>query len=84
MAKHCLQVSMVCSLYQVTDNWTIIFNKTWKQWGAFTYKERDDALRVTGKSTKSCNFCRKNDLSIDKNGVVTLWWGDLKVPFTVE
>ena len=24
------------------DDWTIIFNKTWKQWGAFTYKDADE------------------------------------------
>ena len=28
---------------------TIIFNKTWKQWGAFDYNEADDALRVPAK-----------------------------------
>jgi tetratricopeptide (TPR) repeat protein len=26
--------------------WTVIFNKTAKQWGAFNYKEADDALRI--------------------------------------
>ena len=28
------------------DEWTIIFNKTAKQWGAFKYEEGQDALRV--------------------------------------
>ena len=28
------------------DEWTVIFNKTWDQWGAFNYKEADDALRI--------------------------------------
>jgi hypothetical protein len=27
--------------------WTVIFNKVAKQWGAFTYKEDQDQLRVT-------------------------------------
>ncbi len=26
--------------------WTVIFNKTAKQWGAFNYKEADDVLRI--------------------------------------
>src|SRR5437868_15328890 len=30
---------------------TVIFNKTWKQWGAFDYKEADDAIRVPVKYT---------------------------------
>src|SRR6478736_3578891 len=28
------------------DTWTIIFNKTWDQWGAFNYKQADDVLRI--------------------------------------
>jgi len=66
------------------DNWTIIFNKTWKQWGAFDYKEADDALRVQAKAEKANPFAEKMTFAIDKKGVVTLWWGDNKVSFTVE
>ena len=28
---------------------TVIFNKTWKQWGAFKYNEADDQLRIKAK-----------------------------------
>lgn len=31
------------------DEWTIILNKTYKQWGAYTYKEADDLLRFKVK-----------------------------------
>jgi hypothetical protein len=31
------------------NEWTIILNKTWKQWGAYTYKQSDDVLRFTVK-----------------------------------
>jgi hypothetical protein len=31
------------------DEWTIILNKTWKQWGAYSYKQSDDFLRFTVK-----------------------------------
>jgi hypothetical protein len=33
--------------------WTIILNKTAKQWGAYEYKEADDVLRVKVKPVKS-------------------------------
>jgi hypothetical protein len=33
------------------DEWTVILNKTVKQWGAYTYKESDDFLRVKVKPT---------------------------------
>ncbi|MES2133183.1 MAG: DUF2911 domain-containing protein [Bacteroidota bacterium] len=32
--------------------WTIVFNKVANQWGAYDYKEKDDALRVTVKPAK--------------------------------
>jgi Protein of unknown function (DUF2911) len=67
-----------------TKTWTIIFNKTWKQWGAFGYKEADDALRIPATVAKATPFAEKMTFTIDKNGQVTLLWGDNKVSFMVE
>ena len=66
------------------DNWTIIFNKTWKQWGAFNYKDADDILRVQVPVKKADPFAEKMTFTIDKTGVVTLLWGDNKISFTVQ
>lgn len=66
------------------DEWTIIFSKTWKQWGAFNYKEADDALRVKVKAGKADPFSEKLIYAISKNGKVSLTWGDKKVDFTVK
>lgn len=66
------------------DEWTIIFNKTWKQWGAYDYKESDDALRVNVKAAKASSFAEKMTFSISKDGKVTLLWGDISVGFTVQ
>ena len=65
-------------------DWTIIFNKTWKQWGAFDYKQADDALRVTVKAGTANPFAEKMTFAIHKNGTVTLLWGDIKVEFAVK
>lgn len=67
-----------------SDSWTIIFNKTWKQWGAYDYKEADDVLRVTVKPQKAAVFAEKMTFDIDKSGLVTLLWGDHKVSFKVK
>ena len=37
------------------DEWTIILNKTSKQWGAYTYKEADDFVRFKVKPTHLSN-----------------------------
>ena len=66
------------------DEWTIIFSKTWKQWGAFSYKEADDALRVKVKAGKANPFAEKMTFTISKAGKVSLVWGDKQVDFTVQ
>ncbi len=66
------------------DDWTIIFNKTWKQWGAFKYDAKDDALRVNVKAGKAQTFSEKMTFTIDTSGKVSLFWGDIEVDFTVK
>jgi len=66
------------------DDWTIIFNKTWKQWGAFSYKEGDDAIRITVKSGKAPQFSERMTFQVAKDGKITLLWGDIAVSFIVN
>jgi len=66
------------------DEWTIIFNKTWNQTGAFNYKEADDVLRVKVKGGKANPFSEKMKFTINKSGKVSLMWGDKQVDFTVK
>ncbi|MBC7948184.1 MAG: DUF2911 domain-containing protein [Chitinophagaceae bacterium] len=66
------------------DTWTFIFNKTWKQWGAYNYNAADDVLRIKAKAEKANDFAERMSLSIDKDGKVALLWGDSKVGFKVK
>lgn len=63
---------------------TIIFNKTSKQWGAFNYKQADDALRVDTKYTTESTPTEKMTFTISPSGTVTLLWGNRKVEFKVH
>ena len=63
--------------------WVIIFNKTWDKWGTM-YKESDDFLRITAKALKSKETMDMMTFKIEKNGTVNLFWGNLKVGFTVK
>ncbi len=73
------------SLFTIAGDgeWTIIFNKNANQWGAYSYKESEDALRVKVKPSKAAQFAEKLTFNVDKNGTVTLLWGDTKVDFKV-
>ena len=65
------------------DDWTIIFNKKWNQWGT-EYNEGDDALRVNVKGTKAPKFSERMTFAVDKDGKVALLWGDKEVDFMVQ
>lgn len=64
--------------------WTIIFNKTWDQWGAFNYDEKQDALRVKAKVSKAPSFAERFTIKANDNGNIILLWGNNQVSFTVK
>jgi len=74
-------------------DWTIIFNKVADQWGAFTYNEAEDALRLNVTPLQNPNYHEWLDYTFENmkvnahgvnTAVVCLNWEKLKVPFTVE
>lgn len=65
------------------DDWTVIFNKTAVQWGAFKYVEADDVLRVKVKGKKG-GFIEQFKIDATDKGIVTMFWGDYKVAFKVK
>lgn len=66
------------------DEWTIIFNKTWNQWGAFKYNQADDVLRVNVKAKKLDPASEKMTFTVSAQGVVALLWSNVEVDFTVK
>ena len=69
------------------EEWTIIFSKDYNSWGALYYDQKEDALRVTVKPTKThftewltYDFIeRKSD-----HAVMALKWEYLSVPIKIE
>jgi tetratricopeptide (TPR) repeat protein len=68
------------------DEWTIIFSKNSTSWGAFTYAEAEDALRVTVKP-KAADMHNALTYDFDQlqpdSAVVELEWEKIAVPFKV-
>jgi hypothetical protein len=62
--------------------WTIIFNKVAKQWGAFRYDKGQDALRVNVKPAEA-EHVEEMTFQIEGNKVV-LRWEKLSIPFIVS
>lgn len=63
------------------SEWTVVFNKTAKQWGAFRYDEGEDALRVTA-TPGSGEHVESMDFVIEGDSLV-LRWGEVTVPIAV-
>jgi Flp pilus assembly protein TadD, contains TPR repeats len=69
------------------DSWTIIFSKTNTGWGSYSYKQDEDALRVTVKP----HPLQENEEALEyefedvkpTSATVTLKWEKLAVPFKV-
>lgn len=64
--------------------WTIIFNKTAKQWGSYEYKAADDVLRVKVKPKTVATPAEQFTITADKSGKVALLWGKTEVSFMVK
>lgn len=67
--------------------WTIIFNKTAKQWGAFNYKEADDALRIKvtpmiGEHQEALQYSFPS--ASNEATQLVMHWDKLKVGFTIK
>jgi hypothetical protein len=63
-------------------NWTVIFNKTAEQWGAFKYDQAQDQLRIMvmpkpNKMTESLTYV------ITKNGF-SMNWDKVSVPVSIK
>ena len=68
------------------DQWTVIFSKMSTAWGSFSYKQDEDALRVTVKP-QAADFHDALTYDFDDvkpdSSVITMRWEKVAVPFKV-
>jgi tetratricopeptide (TPR) repeat protein len=71
-----------------SEEWTLIFNKNYKSWGSYFYKEEEDALRVKIKPEKSPAYYEWLTYEFENRKLNTctavLLWEDIKAPFKIE
>jgi Protein of unknown function (DUF2911) len=63
--------------------WTVIFNKTAAQWGAYKYDDKQDALRVKVKPKKSNEFNERLKYVVENDGIALLW-EHMEVPLKIK
>ncbi len=65
------------------SDWTIIFNETAEQWGAYEYDESKDVLRVKVSPEMSEEASETMEFGVSGNDVIIMW-ENVAVPFTIE
>lgn len=70
------------------DEWTIVFNEDYGQWGSFSYDAKKDALRVKAKPQMVAEnqewLMYTFDPVTDNSAQVNIAWEKMRVPFTVS
>ena len=64
--------------------WTIVFNKTAQQWGAFKYDAKEDALRVKVKPKALASPVEQFTIKAENSGKVALMWASTEADFMVK
>jgi hypothetical protein len=64
-------------------DWTVIFNKEAEQWGAYDYKESEDALRITVTPKMVDEFKERLQFKVQEDGTVNYHWEKLTFSFNV-
>lgn len=65
------------------SEWTIIFNKEAKMWGAYTYKAANDVLRVSARVSEHAPT-EQFTIGVSASGQVTLDWEKTSVSFYLK
>lgn len=63
---------------------TVIINKEANQWGAFKYKESEDALRFKVKGTKVSEIQEALKFEVERSGKIDFAWEKLRFSFNVK
>ncbi len=70
------------------EEWTVIFNKEADQWGAYNYKESQDALRINVTPQKNAEMVERLTFRVIANGeeeaYVLLYWEHVVVGFDLK
>ncbi len=61
------------------NEWTVIINKSINQWGAYSYNEKNDVVRVKVPVTSGSSSIEAFSIAFDDKGKMVLAWGKTRV-----
>lgn len=66
------------------SEWTIIFSKDINVWGAYSYNEANDVLRVKVPVSKGEETLEAFSIAFGQNGTMYLGWGTLRIAVPIS
>ncbi len=65
------------------DEWTVVINSEWDQWGAYNYDKSKDVHRFKVKPQMAEENQERLMFVIEENGMVKMKWEKIIVPFEI-
>ena len=65
------------------DSWTIVFNEGWQAWGAYSYEQSKDVLRIKANADNESSKTEVFTITVSDEGAMVLAWDRTKVQFAI-
>ena len=68
----------------VDGDWTVIINRARNVWGSYFYKQEQDVVRVSGKTTKTKENIEAFSMVFDEDMTLKMGWGKTVVSVSIK
>ena len=68
----------------LNGDWTIIINRARNVWGSYYYKQDQDVIRVSGKTSKTEENVEAFSMMFDKDMTLKMGWGKTLISVSIE
>jgi len=68
----------------LNGDWTIIINRARNVWGSYYYKQDQDVIRVSGKTSKTEENVEAFSMIFDKDMTLKMGWGKTLISVSIE
>ena len=68
----------------VDGDWTVVINRARNVWGSYFYKQEQDVVRVSGKTTKTKENIEAFSMVFDEDMTLKMGWGKTVVSVSIK
>ena len=65
-------------------DWTVIINEARNVWGSYYYKQDQDVVRVSGKTSKTDKSIEAFSMMFDKDMTLKMGWGKTVISVSIK